>query len=79
MKNIPIATARNIAEACGAEAVVVLAFDGNQDVGTSYGKTEGKCAITSTWMDRLIGQMRDGWVEPPDFDDSSRWTARKTL
>jgi hypothetical protein len=65
MKKIPITEARRIAEACGAEAVVILAFGDDLVSGTSYGETMAKCKTTGKWMDGLIEKLCDGLMFPP--------------
>jgi hypothetical protein len=65
MQKIQITEARRIAERIGAEAVVVLAFSGDNFAATSYGETKQKCAITAKWLDCLCDQLTTGKLAAP--------------
>lgn len=68
MKPVPIKYAEAIADRIGAQAVVILTFDGQVVAGTSYGATKAKCRITGKWMDNLIDAMSAGILDAPKVD-----------
>lgn len=65
MQKIQITEARKIADRIGAEAVVVIAFDGNSFAITSYGATKDKCARTAKWVDQLSADLEAGKLVAP--------------
>lgn len=65
MQKIQITEAKRIAERIGAEAVVVLAFTGDEFAATSYGETKAKCSITAKWLDNLCDQLSTGALPAP--------------
>jgi hypothetical protein len=65
MKRIPIKWAESISDRIGAEAVVVLAFDGDQFAATSYGATKAKCAVVGRWIDDLGDRLSRGELPAP--------------
>lgn len=67
MQKIQIAEARKIAERIGAEAVVVLAFHGDNFAVTSYGETKAKCRATAKFVDDLAADLSRGLIVPPVF------------
>jgi uncharacterized protein YbjQ (UPF0145 family) len=65
MQKIQITEAKKIAERIGAEAVVVIAFSGEQLAMTSYGETKAKCAATGRWVDYLGKELETGRLSAP--------------
>jgi hypothetical protein len=68
MKRIPIKLAEAVAYRIEAEAVVILAFDGDQFAATSYGATKAKCAVVGRWIDDLGGRLGSGELPAPNFE-----------
>lgn len=68
MKPVPIKYAEAIADRLGAQAVVILTFDGATVRGTSYGVTKAKCRVTGKWMDKIIDAMAAGVLDAPKVD-----------
>jgi hypothetical protein len=65
MRRIQIKWAEWISDRIGAEAVVVLAFDGDQFAATSYGATRAKCAAAGRWIDDLSDRLGSGELPAP--------------
>ena len=61
-----ISWAQKVAERIDADAVVILAFNGDGAVaGASYGETKAICRVTGKWMDGLIDKMAAGELPSP--------------
>jgi hypothetical protein len=61
LKKIHITEAKAIAERIGADAVVVLAFNGDVVAGASYGRTKKLCDLAGKCMDILINVINEWW------------------
>lgn len=62
---VRITDAQRIAERVHADAVVVIAFTGEQFSMTSYGTTKQKCAIAGRWVDRVAADLESGALPAP--------------
>jgi hypothetical protein len=69
MKRPTIADAKRIAESTGTRAVVILAFTDGVCAGASYGNTKEQCDKVAFWMDQIIDDMSDGYMESPLVED----------
>lgn len=65
MNRVHITDAQRICDRVKAEAVVVIAFDGENFSMTSYGETKAKCAATGKWVDRIGDMLARGEILPP--------------
>jgi uncharacterized protein YbjQ (UPF0145 family) len=72
MQKIQITEAKKIAERIGAEAVVIIAFNGDRLAMTSYGATKAKCAATGRWVDMVADDLASGRMAAPDLRDCRR-------
>jgi uncharacterized protein YbjQ (UPF0145 family) len=65
--HVHISEAKKIAERLKADAVVVLAFQGEHFALASYGATKAKCAATARFVDDLAADITRGLIPPPRF------------
>jgi hypothetical protein len=65
MNRVHITDAQRICDRVKAQAVVVIAFDGEQFSMTSYGETKAKCAATGRWVDHVGDLLAQGLIDPP--------------
>lgn len=65
MQKVQITEAKRIAERIGAEAVVVIAFGGDDFAMTSYGETKAKCTATGKWVDLIANELSTGRIPAP--------------
>lgn len=67
-----IIEAQRIADRIGAEAVVILAFGGENVAGASYGVTKANCAGAGQWMEWLIRRMESAHLQAPHLPDEHK-------
>ena len=65
MKEIPISEAKKIAQRMNADAVIVIAFDGNGYATTSYGKDRPTCQAFSKVCDQIHDDIGSGAIPIP--------------
>lgn len=65
--HVHISEARKIAERLKADAVVVLAFQGDHFALASYGATKAKCREAARFVDDLANDISSGVIPPPRF------------
>lgn len=68
MLKVPIETAKRIAKAADADAVIVIAFRGQAFATTSYGKDRATCEAFAKVADLIHDDIGHGVIEIPATD-----------
>lgn len=66
MKRVPITDAKSIAQKCGADAVIVLAFGDGKYSATSYGRTKAICQAFGMVTDQIADEIERGTIQIPE-------------
>ena len=62
---VPIKEAKSLAKKLGADAVIVVAFKGQQYATTSYGKDRATCQAFSKVCDQIHDDIGNGSIPIP--------------
>lgn len=72
MKQIPIEVAKRVAVDVGADAVIVIAFCGDQFATTSYGRDRKHCQVFAKVADIIHDDIAYGAIDIPSVETFKR-------